>query len=523
MHTKPIQLLLLIVLALLLTNCGSDDNVITDVDPQQEQEQKEDPVEEPTPDPAEELAAERQNTLDQLTNTDKKVWKITEAILTNSKGTIDISTNFNVIDDEIIFINSVFESSKTDFNGTLEWRTGNIINTLGSTLEETLLDYYESPAKFAFDFVGDSSVDLESASAGFTFTYVDENTITGTLTGEETATIAISLAPKTASDYVQIPTAPLNFTHAFTYASNAVAGFAPGMVGSNSSNSIFIVTREGDMRGETGINPERVTRFDINSSNQTDKLFFQSDFVSKQLHIIDNKLKVVGGQYINTYDQNLVLEPTTESYDGEIFLSRHGSAVLNDEIYIVGGSLDGTQTMGDEIFKWDDINANLSTSATMPETRSGARAEIVQNKIYVFGGTEEFVGQQAKNTIYIYDFETTTLTIEELPVGLHFTYTGKQENLIFVAGQIKSFTDDADGDGIIDEFITQSDIEPYVGVYDTNTNTFTELQTDLNSPEFETIHSMAIINGKMYVLYGQSEEIAEGEFQNWDVLVADLN
>ena len=518
MKTKPFNLYILVLFALLATSCGNDDNVV--IKPVVKEEPKKDPVDE-TPDPAVVLATERQAVLDDLTNTDQKVWKITQAILTNESGTIDISSNFNVTDDELVFINSVFQSSKTDFNGTLEWRGGNAIEIEGATSEETLLDLYESPFKSAFDFVGDSNSDLESP--GFTFKYIDENTITGTVTGDGSSTIAVTLAPKTSADYAQVPNEPLSFSQAFSYPSNAVNGFAPGMVGSNSSNSIFIVTREGDMRGASDISPERVTRLDISNNSLTDQLFFQSDFVSKQLHIIDNQLKVVGGQFINTYGPDLQSEPESASYDGQIFLSRHGSAVIDDEIYIVGGSLGDTQNIGDEIFKWDDINNTLTTIATMPETRSGARAEVVQNKLYIFGGTDVAFGTDAKNTIYIYDFETETITTENMPTALHFTYTGKHENLIFIGGQSKSYTDDADADGNPDGFLTEIDNEPFVGVYNTENGEFTELDTNLTSPESETIHSMAVISGQLYILYGQFQEVAEGEYQNWDVMVADIN
>lgn len=525
MKTKPIINYIIVLFAFLLTSCGSDDNVI--VEPVAKDPPKEDPIEEPedeTPDPEVTLAAERQTVLDDLTNADEKVWKITEAILTNASGTIDISTNFNVTDDELVFSNVAFQSAKTDFNGTLEWRGGNAIETEGATSEETLLDLYESPFVSAFDFVDDSSTELESP--GFTFTYVDQNTITGTATGGDTATIALTLAPKTAADYAQVPSEALNFSQAFTYPSNAIANGAAGMIGSNSSNSIFISNRESSMRGTNDVNPERVSKFNLDTNTLEDKLFFQADFVSKQLHIIDNKLKVVGGQFINTYELNLQSEPESALYEPQIYLSRHGSAVIDDEIYIVGGGLDNPENIGDEIFKWDDLNASLTKIATMPETRSGARAEIIQNKLYIFGGTTGFFGsdsQNAKNTIYIYDFETAAISIETMPVSLNFSYTGKYENLIYVAGQQKAYTDDADGDGNPDGFLTTSDNDPFIGVYNTENGQFTTLETNLTSPEMETIHAMAVTNGKLYVLYGQPEAVAEGEFQNWDVIVADID
>ena len=58
-----------------------------------------------------------------------KTWRIDQATLTNGNSEIDISQNFNVVDDEFIF-------SGTTENGILEWRKGYDIKTNASDNQE---------------------------------------------------------------------------------------------------------------------------------------------------------------------------------------------------------------------------------------------------------------------------------------------------------------------------------------------------------------------------------------------------
>lgn len=196
-----------------------------------------------------------------------------------------------------------------------------------------------------------------------------------------------------------------------------------------------------------------------------------------------------------------------------IGLSRHGTAVVDNTFYLIGGDLnDG---LGDKIFTYNLETETMSEWATMPEPRTGARAEIVNGKLYIFGGTEEFLSPPAKNTIYIYDLETKELIVETMPVPVMLTYTGKIENLIYVGGRNDINGTDENGEATFDR-------EPFLGVYDTNTGIFTQLETNLESPEAETIASMAVFDGKLYVVYGQSEEQEEGVLQTWSILSADI-
>ncbi len=507
MKTNFIYIIILLM-TLGLYNC-SDDNTVSESDALE----KETPEPE---DPAAVLSKERTAVIETLTGGNEKVWRISSAELINTSGTFDISTNFNVTDDEFIFSSAPLPNGKSEFEGSLEWRAANEIFYEAKTAQETLLDQYVSPEKYAFDFNTDSGTELISGNDTFTFTLTESNQIEGTIALGDGITMTLSLTQKLDADYRSAPSGLLMFTEAFTFQSNGIAGFAPGMVGSYSDNSMFLATRERAFTDGT-INPERIIKFNLNDNTSTERLYFSSDFVSKQLHIINNQLKVIGGQRINTYDLALANEPTSsQDYQSLLGisslggLSRFGSAVQNDNIYIIGGDL--SNTYSNTIFEFDVASESLTEIATIPEPRFGARTEIVNNKLYIFGGNTEFFTPPAKNTIYVFDIESGDIATETLPTALDITYTGKYENLIYVTGQVIEY----------DENSGQIGNEPFVGVYDTHTGVFTELETNLSSPELETIHSMAVFNSKLFVIYGQYSEVAEGELDTWSVLVADI-
>jgi hypothetical protein len=515
--TMKIKLLLpLLCCTLYLISCGDDDTTVLEEEevvapPAEEAEEEE------TVDPAVVFAAERETSITTLTNGASKVWRINSATLNNANGTFDIGNNFNVLDDEFIFARGTV-TGKTAFQGSLEWRQGNIISFSAGSAEEAKFESYTSPQTFNYDFETESSSALLSEAAKFNFTISSANELIGTITFSETATLDVSLTEKLATDYKQVPIAPLNFSEAFTFESNNVSTGAPGMVGSLSDQSFFFATREAGFNNGT-VNPERIIRFDLNTTNTTEVLNFNADFVTKQMNILNNKLYVAGGQRINIYDLKLQNEPVSLTDYGTALglqyfnLSRHGTAVTDNTIYLIGGNLDNT--LGDKIFAYDLATETMTEFATMPEPRTGARAEIVNGKLYVFGGTESFLTPPAKNTIYIYDMKTRELTIENMPNPVLLTYTGKIENLIYVGGRNQTQTTDENGETIFDQ-------EPFLGIYDTTTKTFTELETNLESEGIETIHSMAVFDNKLFVIYGQWEAQEEGQLQTWSILSAGI-
>ncbi len=438
------------------------------------------------------IEEDREETIVALTNT----WRISQATLNNN--TLDISQNFNVVDDEFIF--------KAD--GTLIWRPGNDINFEGTTNQETLLDYYRSPINSTFTFNENSSTKLTALSGSFVFEVIDSNTITGILssTGNNVGELNITLTNKEQSDYISAPANALNFTEVFTFQSNGIQGQAPGMICSYSDNSLFLVTRE---QNASGIH-ERVIKWDLETSNQTEYLFYNEDYVSKQIQIVNNKLVVVGGQFVNTFPLDLSTEPTSVNHG--LAITRFGTGFSDNEAYIIGGDLDidGDQNIeAEKIYKWNLLDQSLSNVTDLPEDRFGARATLINDKLYVFGGTTEFASPDPNinNTIYIYDINNGDLSTELMNTALEYSFVDKHQNMIYVGGYQNIY----DNEGTFIDSINT------FGVYNTEDGTYQEIESNLNQQGFYIIQGMCVFNGKMYVIYTNSD------IENsWQIMAADL-
>ncbi|MFS4493729.1 Kelch repeat-containing protein [Maribacter sp. 2308TA10-17] len=508
--------ILFVVLSISFYSCNNDDGLDAPIVDSTTMEEEE-PAEEPMEDPAVTLANNRISAITLLTSDTEKIWKISSAELVNTNGTFDISTNFNVKDDEFIFRKSPLAAGKsfTDFEGSLEWKRNSAINLSADSQESASNELYVPSEEYNIDFGADSSAMLMNADNTIKFEIAADNSISGILELNG-ATVNIDLTEKLQSDYQSIPSIPLNFTSEFTFDSNSIARYAPDMVGSLANNSIYISTRE-DALMNNGFKPERILKYNLTTSILDEKLFFESGFISKSLIINNNKLMIAGSHKINSYDLDIVADPTSTQTYQEIlgletfYVSRNGAAVYNNSIYIIGGVLHD-ESLSDRIYKFDLATETMTEFAIMPERRSAARAEIVDDKLYIFGGNKRVFTPPAQNDIYIYDLNTGELIIETMPTGVNVTFASRSGNLIYVAGIIR--TRDINND--------TTDEDPYLAVYDTTKGTYTELESNLMSPSFETIHSMTTLGNKIYIIYGQEETTPEGQLQTWEVLVADL-
>jgi hypothetical protein len=477
-------------------------------------------------------------------NGNSKTWKISSAILKNGTTSLDISSNFNVVDDEVIF-------SGDATNGLIEWKIGHDIGTTGTVVQETLLDYYRSPNSSSFSFSGESNVNLTSNM--FDFQVSEDNKVVITLSGgsgtaknepstskESNGELTLTLEAKESSDFA-VPPSNLSFTEAFVFESSSVQSHSAGMIGSYSDNSFYFVTREDALRYDnednvSNIYPERIIRFDLDDDSQSEYVNYDSDdsdFVSKQLHIINNQLISIGASKISTYDFDLS-EPSTTSYtdgllsnqyDTDIYFTRFGIAVQDDAVYVIGGAF----TFGDggiletnearNIYKWDLNTQTLSFFASMPERRYGSRGTIVNNKMYVFGGSTGFYDNTPSNTIYVIDMEDTDdIQTLNMPNAIGYSFVQKYQNLIYVTGHTRTQDEDP-----------PTYLETTFGVFNTETNSYDELPHNLTNPNGGyAVHQMTIFNGKMFVLFGDSDETLANEsnyfkpFEEWVIYEADL-
>lgn len=483
--------LILSVFSLLffLTSCGNDDST-------------------PDNDPVEDLESMREATTQEISEGDTKTWRIATATLINDAGSFDISNNFNVKDDEFIF--------RAD--QSLVWRAGNDINVNASSVNETLLDFYRSPVTSSFDFEADSSTEATALNGSFAFEVIDENNINGTLTLEgrsQAGTLEITLVEKAPGDYVTAPVSNgLNFSEAGTFQSNLVVQGSVGMTGSYADNSLMVITRE-DGDAQDGIVPEKIFKLSLDNGTLTTNLFFQPDFVTKRPHIINGELVVVGGRYVNIYDLANLGDPvsTTHNANNDMGLTRFGSAVQDDNIFITGGDLGGNYENGDKIRQYNNETGNLEVIATLPETRYWGETEIVNNKLYVFGGRLSFVSTDYETTSFVYDLDSGNLSTFDIPLPCWATYTVRNEHLIYLAGQTR---EDFDNDGTID------DINVHFWVYNTLNDQITEIQHDLDdSDQFSTISGLTLFNGKLYVVFGDASQPTD-PIATWSIMEASI-
>jgi len=252
---------------------------------------------------------------------------------------------------------------------------------------------------------------------------------------------------------------------------------ATGFTGSKELNSLYIVNRDVNSWPQY---TERVIKYDLSSGEQVISNIVQVDYITKNAHLLNGKLIVIGGTRVNIYPQNLGSPPV--SIEHGLSLSRFGSAIYNDELYIWGGDLNyDTST---HIRRWDFENGKFETVGFLPKPRMWAHGEIIDNKLYVFGGQKDFVGTPSSDIIYVYNFQSKKTETYFLPEPMMRTFTAVHENRIYVAGHI--LNDDGE-------------VRTTLGFFDTKDNTSSTFSA---SEANDQILQMTIIENRVYILLG---------------------
>lgn len=497
------NLVFLLFAALFIASCKDDDTTTTNS-----------PGEEViTDEPIATLATEREESVANILTNDgvEKIWRFEQAALTNNSGTIDISSNFNVSDDEFVF-------SGSSSNGQLEWRRGNDINIEGNTNQETLLDNYLSPTDSSFSFTPDSSTELTALNGEMVFTLVDATTITGTLSftngrSLEGETIDFTLTTKQAEDYANAPETGLVFNEVASFMAYNQFGqeHNSGLIGSYSDNSLYITYRNDC---ET-TNRSRILKYNITTDSFTERNDEWNDFFTRKANIVNNELVITGGQNIYTYALDLSDEPLITPHNAPI-LSRYGTATIDNDIYIIGGDLDEE---ADKLRKINSTTGALDVVANIPTPKVHAGGEFVNDKLYVFSGREAFFDiNTITPTSYIYDLTSGSFTTFEMPVALGNSHAARFQNLIYIVGDTQ---EDIDSDNSVDNH------NIWMGVYNTLTDEITEISHNLDdSDNFSYVHSMTIFNDNLYVIYGSkldSDSDPDCPMVNWSIQSTSLN
>ncbi len=507
----------------------------------------------------EEVANLRTYIVDELTGSSSKTIFFYGATFSGSLGDMDASDLKNVKDDEFIF-HKIDDSEENRFKGLLEWRPGLSIPEEANTLEELAIGTKVEPMTIEFE-IGVPSEGKRTVRNEFQISF-DESTLTNKA-GKQIKTqksaeewpwkswyvnidpfpevfkrsllihffppndcdnidtfldpkwVVVSAETKKADylrlcarekqleDYSNNLAANLMFEEEFFFYSDTVSWEAD-MTSSN--NAIYIATSEKSY-AENGIIPERIIKYDIQNGIKKESTYFNWLGLGKRAHVFGNDLWVVSWNSITKYDLDLANPPELFNVFNENQAFDRATAMINDVLYLSDsykfveendGNTYWTNTGENGLYEWK-VGSNsiqmIDDSDAVPVT-----PVAVGNRIYSLGVNRYF--------------DVNTSEVHPLPTRLpndvpYIRNTTASGSLIYLAGS-KSTT--ASDNTILDE-------NPYMAVYDTQNGAFSELSTNLNSPNKETIAGMTIVNGRIYILYG--EDIFNEEVQ-WHVLSAPL-
>lgn len=286
-----------------------------------------------------------------------------------------------------------------------------------------------------------------------------------------------------------------------------------GFLANPSNNSLYVSCRD---KFTIQTHTQTIYKLDLNNLNLLTKTTILSDFVTKRNHIYKDTLYVFSGSGYTKFDLDLNKNISWNKYNPDKIFSRFGSAILNENVYIVGGFFgfeDADEPNYDKKIWKNNLNTNLlEFEAYMPKNRNGGSSEILNNKIYTFFGYEKIDDPnttspaiQLLNDIQIYDINTKNFESISLPSQVKASFTAKYKNYIFVAGNKTdgNFSSPVNGG--------------FFGYFDTRTNTMTEIPITVSNNTFSYayISEIEIMNNKIYAIVRDANN-------NFSIQVANL-
>ena len=300
----------------------------------------------------------------------------------------------------------------------------------------------------------------------------------------------------------------LSFEETYAFEANLMGGPHIGMTNSTSENSLFISSRENEPSGNT--TEEELFKLNLDTNQLSRKNTSPGGFITKQLKIINDQLVSIGGTELKIYDLNLQNDPSSIEYQNNFTLSKFGVASDDTNTYIIGGYRVDTPTR--ENTKIHKLNINtgelFEEIIETPETMVGASGAVLNNKLYVFGGAIFENLTEGTNKIYIYPLDNSQ-NYEELSMSVtaDVTFVQKYGDIILIAGHKGLYVGEKTS---------------FVGKFDTTTNIFEEIDTNLDSEGgTKAIHQMIVKDDKIFILHGHSA-IGQNTQSEWSILSADL-
>ena len=299
----------------------------------------------------------------------------------------------------------------------------------------------------------------------------------------------------------------LSFEEVYAFEDDLLGGPYIGMTYSSNDNNLFISSRENAPAGST--TEEEVFKLSLDSYQLMRKNVSPGGFITKQLTTINDTLVSIGGTEFKFYDTSFEYAGE-KSYGNNFTLSKFGIATHNNDTYIIGGyRVDGPSRENKKIRKLrGNITGNqFEEFINTSETMIGASGAIVNERLHVFGGAlyEDF---EATNKIFIYPLNNPQSYEEfSMTVKADVTFVHKYGEMILVAGY---------------KGLYGTDKTSFVGLFDTTTNTFEEIKTNLDSESgTKAIHQMIVKEDKIIVLFGHKAS-SQLPMSKWSILSADL-
>ena len=301
----------------------------------------------------------------------------------------------------------------------------------------------------------------------------------------------------------------LSFEETYAFEANLLGGPHIGMTNSTSENSLFISCSENEPSGNT--TEEEVFKLNLDTNQLVRKNTSPGGFITKQLKIINDQLVSIGGTELKIYDLNLQNEPSSIEYQNNFTLSKYGVASDDTNTYIIGGYRVDTPTRENKKIHKLNINSGevFEEIIDTPETMIGASGAVSNNKLYVFGGATYENFTEGTNKIYIYPLDNSQ-NYEELSMSVtaDVTFVQKYGDIILIAGYKGLYVGEKTS---------------FVGKFDTTTNIFEEIETNLDSEGgTKAIHQMIVKDDKIFILYGHPGDVIVGLESEWSILSADL-
>ncbi|GAA0715027.1 hypothetical protein GCM10009430_08920 [Aquimarina litoralis] len=427
------------------------------------------------------------NTLEILTGDSQKTWRIESARITTEgkSGSFDISNESNVKDDVFIFSTAIVDNPDvSEVQLSVIWKQREAVNWNATSIEELYKDVYEKEISFGLQILGTNANTFIGFSGLFDFT-VTNDTITGKIKVAEGVFLEITLKPGLETVITEIPN-ELSLTETGFY---NIEGYGIGMTGSNEQNSLYISRRgEIDFDCSTAARLEEIIEYNLISGEFVSKSFCQtSGFFNKEPEIIDGQLVVVASNAFNKYSLDLANDPisTDNGIETRVF-SRHKTASFDQDIFVLGSTLDvgGGDELSDKLYKYNVSSEQITEESNLPESLFSADAEIVDNKLYLFGGSSDHAEANSRNTVHTYDMNTNNWESFTLPKAVNRTFAARYHHLIYVAGNL----------------VENNELQSFFGVFNTIDNTFTEISLDFGIADIGVIRQLTIVRNKMIIV-----------------------